>query len=226
MILLEGFRTQLVITSSVIFFLLRIQCRYGKHAVILLCFDSNWGLHISCNKYEGMKHFPMCLYELLPAIGYLQIRIKWLSSWTVVFIIESSGLHHTRAWLSSGLHHSGNFNGLYLENCAMNALVVLVDSPWCHCPACRTSLIATRFWVVMICPIIKRLTVLEFSFILFDLCLFITIFNFILNYVPIVTFWIFTYHKIWILLIIFCFIWSYWIIYFLTCLEVFWSVVS
>ena len=95
-----------------------------------------------------------------------------------------------------------------------------------YCPACRTSLIATRFWVVMICPIIKCLTVLEFSFILFDLCLFITIFNFILNYVPIVTFWILTYHKIWILLIIFCFIWSYWIIYFLTCLEVFWSVVS
>ena len=64
------------------------------------------------------------------------------------------------------------------------------------CPACRTTLIATRFWVVMICPIIKCLTVLEFSFILFDLCLFITIFNFILNYVLIVTFWIFTYHKI------------------------------
>ena len=58
--------------------------------------------------------------------------------------------------------------------------------------------------MVVICPIIKCLTVLEFSFILFDLCLFITIFNFILNYVPIVTFWIFTYHKIWILLIIFC----------------------
>ena len=94
------------------------------------------------------------------------------------------------------------------------------------CPACRTSLIATRFWVVVICPIIKCLTVLEFYFILFDLCLFITIFNFILNYVPIVTFWIFTYHKIWILLIIFCFIWNYWIIYFLTCLAVFWSVVS
>ena len=95
-----------------------------------------------------------------------------------------------------------------------------------YCPACRTSLIATRFWVVVICPIIKCLTVLEFSFILFDLCLFITIFNFILNYVPIVTFWIFTYHKIWILLIIFCFIWNYWNIYFLTCLEVFWSVVG
>ena len=58
----------------------------------------------------------------------------------------------------------------------------------CHCPACRTTLIATRFWVVMICPIIKCLIVLEFSFILFDLCLFITIINFILNYVPIVTF--------------------------------------
>ena len=83
-----------------------------------------------------------------------------------------------------------------------------------YCPACRTSLIATRFWVVMICPIIKCLTVLEFSFILLDLCLFITIFNFILNYVPTVTFWIFTYHKIWILLIIFSFIWNYWIIYF------------
>ena len=91
------------------------------------------------------------------------------------------------------------------------------------CPACRTYLITTRFWVVLICPIIKCLTVLEFSFILFDLCLFITIFNFILNYVPIVTFWIFTYHKIWILLIIFCFIWNYWIINFLTCLEVFWG---
>ena len=95
-----------------------------------------------------------------------------------------------------------------------------------NCPACRTYLIATRFWVVVICPIIKCFTVLEFSFILFDLFLFITIFNFILNYVPIVAFWIFTYHKIWILLIIFCFIWNYWFFYFLTCLEVFWSVVS
>ena len=110
-----------------------------------------------------------------------------------------NGLHEFRSWISSHAH---------------------------CCPACRTYLIATRFWVVVICPIIKCLTVLEFSFILFDLCLFITIFNFILNYVPIVTFWIFTCHKIWILLIIFCFIWNYWIIYFLTCLEVFWGVVS
>ena len=75
-------------------------------------------------------------------------------------------------------------------------------------------------------PLFKCLTVLEFSFILFDLCLLITSFNFIMNYVSIVTFWIFTYHKIWILSIMFCFIWSYWIIYFLACLEVSWRVVS
>ena len=75
-------------------------------------------------------------------------------------------------------------------------------------------------------PLFKCLTALEFSFILFDLCLSITFFNFIMNYVPIVTFWISTYHKIWILSIMFCFIWSYWIIYFLACLEVSWSVVS
>ena len=75
-------------------------------------------------------------------------------------------------------------------------------------------------------PLFKCLTVLEFSFILFDLCLLITFFNFIMNYVPIVTFWIFTYHKIWILSIMLCFIWSYWIIYFLACLEVSWRVVS
>ena len=75
-------------------------------------------------------------------------------------------------------------------------------------------------------PLFKCLTVLEFSFILFDLCLLITFFSFIMNYVPIVTFWIFTYHKIWILSIMFCSIWSYWIIYFLACLEVSWRVVS
>ena len=94
-----------------------------------------------------------------------------------------------------------------------------------HCPASRTTLVATRFRVAVICPI-KCLTVLQFSFILFDLCLLITFFNFIMNYVPIVTFWIFTYHKIWILSIMFCSIWSYWIIYFLACLEVSWRVVS
>ena len=119
----------------------------------------------------------------------------------------------------------------------------IVDNKF-HCPACRTTFIATRFRVAVIVrragllwsqqdfewrwsvPLFKCLTVLEFSFILFDLCLLITFFNFIMNYVPIVTFWIFTYHKIWILSIKFCSIWSYWIIYFLACLEVSWRVVS
>ena len=32
------------------------------------------------------------------------------------------------------------------------------------CPACQTTLVATRFWVVMICPIIKCLTVLRVFF--------------------------------------------------------------
>ena len=98
-----------------------------------------------------------------------------------------------------------------------------------HCPACRTKVLLWSQqdfewrWSV---PLFKCLTVLEFSFIMFDLCLLIIFFNFIMNYVPIVAFWIFTYHKIWILSIMFCFIWSYWIIYFLACLEVSWRVVS
>ena len=95
-----------------------------------------------------------------------------------------------------------------------------------HCPACRTTLVAARFRVAVICPIIQVPHCIRvfFSFVLF---VFINhIFNFIMNYVPIVTFWIFTYHKIWILSIMFCFIWSYWIIYFLACLEVSWGVVS
>ena len=95
-----------------------------------------------------------------------------------------------------------------------------------YCPACSTYEIATRFWEVAICPIDMCLTVYEFSFILFDLCLFITILNFILNYVLIVTFGIFTYYIIWIMFIIYCFICNYWILYFVTCLEVFWSVMS
>ena len=99
------------------------------------------------------------------------------------------------------------------------------NSSMYYSPACRTYEIAARFCDVVICPIHMSLTVYEFSFILFDLCLFITIFNFILNYELIVTFCIFTCHKIRILLIIYCCIWNCWI-YFVTCLEVFWSVMS
>ena len=58
------------------------------------------------------------------------------------------------------------------------------------------------------------------SFLLF--CLFIIIFIFILNYVLIAKLGIFIYYEIWILLNIYCFIWNY----FVTCLKVFWSVIS
>ena len=95
-----------------------------------------------------------------------------------------------------------------------------------HCPACRTTLIATRFRVAVICPIIQVPHCIRVFFYFVWFVFIKHIFNFIMNYVPIVTFWIFTYHKIWILSIMFCFIWSYWIIYFLACLEVSWRVVS
>ena len=66
----------------------------------------------------------------------------------------------------------------------------------CNCRACRTILIATRFRVAVICPIIQVPHCIRVFFYLFDLCLLITFFNFIMNYVPIVTFWIFTYHYV------------------------------
>ena len=148
-------------------------------------------------------------------------EVHWTFWWlgTIETIVEF------RAWMSN-----------YIPYKTMDVIT--------YCPASRTTLVATRFRVAVIVrragllwsqqdfewrwsvPLFKCLTVLEFSFILFDLCLLITFFNFIMNYVPIVTFWIFTYHKIWILSIMFCSIWSYWIIYFLACLEVSWRVVS
>ena len=131
-----------------------------------------------------------CWYVYYGILFSLRFQIR--ASWPYVLII-----YFTISWTHC-----------IMLNCSVEIWVCVTELLFCllfvyYCPACRTSLIATRFWVVMICPIIKCLTVLEFSFILFDLCLFITIFNFILNYVPTVTFWIFTYHKIWILLIIF-----------------------
>ena len=149
-------------------------------------------------------------------ISFLGLQLRWAEQcwWRRSWCRDRQWRNRSLEWPDTGGLDARIRGDLLWQKC------------WIHCPVCRTYLIATRFWVVVICPIIKCLTVLEFSFILFDLCLFITIFNFILNYVPIVTFWIFTYHKIWMLLIIFGFIWNYWIIYFLTCLEVFWSVVS
>ena len=126
-------------------------------------------------------------------------------------------------WLMSGL--------IYVLNCEIMTFSLNIGLSMFHLESFivrRAGLLWSQRdfewrWSV---PLFKCLTVLEFSFILFDLCLLITFFNFIMNYVPIVTFWIFTYHKIWILSIMFCSIWSYWIIYFLACLEVSWRVVS
>ena len=66
------------------------------------------------------------------------------------------------------------------------------------------------------CLIYMCLTVYEFSFILLIHHIILLILIFVLS----VTFWTLTYYKIWILLIIYCFIWNYWITYFVTCLEV------
>ena len=138
----------------------------------------------------------------------LHILTGWLTNW----LPWVENMHAWNRWLKV---QAGTTISLLkqsqVQDCSNSSMLAmeLLQFALSHrddCPAYRTSLIATRFWVVVICPIIKCFTVLEFSFILFDLCLFITIFNFILNYVPIVTFWIFTYHEIWILLIIFCFI--------------------
>ena len=76
----------------------------------------------------------------------------------------------------------------------------------------RSQQDSERWWSV---PFTCAWLYMRVFFILFDLCLFITIFNFILNYVLIVTFWILTYYKIWTMLIIYCFIWNYWFFFIL-----------
>ena len=173
-----------------------------------------WWYQLSAGHIRHVSQVRYGLHLKKCARGYIWL---WFGKGDVFYSSAAGWLH----WHWSNHTEYNQFSGA-----SKAALQIHGQTRMGDCPACRTSLIATRFWVVVICPIIKCLTALEFSFILFDLCLSITIFNFILNYVPIVTFWIFTYHKIWILLIIFCFIWNYWIIYFSTCLEVFWSVVS
>ena len=135
--------------------------------------------------------------------------------------IQHSGNHVLSSWENCTIVLCVYYWGIYIQ------FVLSNDSARCVFVR-RAGLLWSQQdfewrWSV---PLFKCLTVLEFSFILFDLCLLITFFNFIMNYVPIVTFWIFTYHKIWILSIMFCSIWSYWIIYFLACLEVSWRVVS
>ena len=124
--------------------------------------------------------------------------------------------------IRSPFHSKGNHSphGLYTQSSEIHNFGVKLITGLCQLIVRRAGLLLSQQdfewrWSV---PLFQCLTVLEFSFILFDLCLLITFFNFIMNNVPIVTFWIFTYHKIWILSIMFCFIWSYWIIYFLACL--------
>ena len=142
---------------------------------------------------------------------------------------------HQRKYLHVVHHHKYSNYSVMTKSLATVYIQPTDRNPICWSPSGNNIFIVRRAgllwsqqdfewrWSV---PLFKCLTVLEFSFILFDLCLLIKFFNFIMNYVPIVTFWIFTYHKIWILSIMFCFIWSYWIIYFLACLEVSWRVVS
>ena len=121
-----------------------------------------------------------------------------------------------------------NFNGCAVEilEWISNFTPYFIIDIITYCPACRTTLVATRFRVAVICPIIQVPHCIRVFFYFVWFVFINHIFNFIMNYVPIVTFWIFTYHKIWILSIMFCFIWSYWIVYFLACLEVSWRVVS
>ena len=94
------------------------------------------------------------------------------------------------------------------------------------CAACRTTLIATRFRVAVICPIIQVPHCIRVFFYFVWFVFINHIFQFYNEICTYCNIWIITYHKIWILSIMFCFIWSYWIIYFLACLEVSWRVVS
>ena len=177
--------------------------RYWK-----LFFDVCSYFSISENTQHRMRDW-FCLYRHEIWQAFRQRRFHWrMSGFNNMFSIATQmrwKIHFT-------VIHSGETGE---ANCS-----------WLHCPACRTTLIATRFRVAVICPIIQVPHCIRVFFYFVWLCLLITFFNFIMNYVHIVTFWIFTYHKIWILSIMFCFIWSYWIIYFLACLEVSWRVVS
>ena len=170
---------------------------------------------LNCNTSNNI-----CIYQYLFTITLIDI-------WNVIF----SPTTFSAAGYTELTHlNSGSYNRIMVtSNCILHAILVYKAILWfvdedvyifASFIVRRAGLLLSQQdfewrWSV---PLFQCLTVLEFSFILFDLCLLITFFNFIMNYVPIVTFWIFTYHKIWILSIMFCFIWSYWIIYFLVCL--------
>ena len=154
----------------------------------------------------------------------MQLYNYYMFIYVCIFVKMSQGqLQYMRCFITTGKTHTVRYSFFVCGNS-----IIKIRRSWDRLIVRRAGLLWSQQdfewrWSV---PLFKCLTVLEFSFILFDLCLLITFFNFIMNYVLIVTFWIFTYHKIWILSIMFCFIWSYWIIYFLACLEVSWRVVS
>ena len=118
-------------------------------------------------------------------------------------------------------YHNGT--AVYPRSINFSLLKMLV---MLHCPACRTTLVATRFRVAVICPIIQVPHCIRVFFYFVWFVFINHIFQFyyeLCTYCNILDIY---YHKIWILSIMFCFIWSYWIIYFLACLEVSWRVVS
>ena len=175
----------------------------------ILYWGSKWNLHTVCWCAVGCEWGTTSVHF---GITY----VWFIPSWLPVFAVEPQYQHRDFLFLLK-VSFEGHIQNLQKDSCRFKIWMGFVgpiliklgtSSIWgfLYCPACRTYEIATRFWEVVICPIYMCLTVYEFSFILFDLCLFITIFNFILNYVLIVTFWIFTYYKIWITLIIYCFI--------------------
>ena len=173
---------------------------------LIWCYLRSWALGLQCHlRVAGLVLF---------TCAWLYMSFLLFCLFITIFIFILNYVLSVIFWIST-----------YYKIWILLNIYCFIWNYWIiHYPACRTYEIATRSWEMVICPIYMCLTVYDFSFILFDLCLFIKIFNFILNYVLIVTFWIFTYYKIWIVLIIYCFILNYWIIYFATCLGVFWSV--
>ena len=117
-------------------------------------------------------------FSINKAKYYNQIgESSWQSLHYLIFIINSVVILQCTAF--QWWHHSNrefsNYAQFHRGRMSSPAQVIIIqhntrmglERHQCtsyHCPACRTSLIATRFWVVVICPIIKCLTVLEFSF--------------------------------------------------------------
>ena len=114
-------------------------------------------IYCSCYYHHqiGSIHLSYC-YHIFP----------WLCAWDVCYIIFWHLLHILSGKL--GICFIIIVQFMMSANSrirfGLQIVIVCLHSTPSHCPACRTSLIATRFWVVMICPIIKCLTVLRVFF--------------------------------------------------------------